>query len=505
MIAVQGPIKRMLFDLHGQATGSAPTHQLDQPSERDGQPQAPRRAGYLCLAWRSASPEAEALCDDLLDQVVCHWQTTGQPDDPVRRPNKSRNAVAGFTGAGVASLAPHARREQFRPWTPNSFSASTTTAVEDVGYRPAKAVRDALCQLGFLEVVEPARYDVWVVEPGQEEATRLPDKATTYRFTASFEALAAHHGVTSLRHFCPTMPVWPLDLRREKQPGQSRKTPCPVALPRTIRCSPIVTQIVQEMRDLNGFLDDFALTTRNDERVFFGLHRIFSLPLDHPEDRLQGYRWDRHGRIYGRGFSCYQSMKGRDRRKLLIDGETVAEIDIRASWPTLIYGLLRHDLTDFDPDRWVPTANDPYGMVVDPTTGLMIPREVAKAASSVLLTNKGTRLQRWPEETIVALRKGFPNLTDDYPAPRIGDAVMRVYSHLALWKASGCGDGLALMHRESTMILAAMHRAKARGVPAFPTHDGLLVPESMAPSVMANLSEEFFRAFGCRPHIKLKG
>ena len=155
MIAVQGPIKRMLFDLHGQATGSAPTHQLDQPSERDGQPQAPRRAGYLCLAWRSASPEAEALCDDLLDQVVCHWQTTGQPDDPVRRPNKSRNAVAGFTGAGVASQAPHARREQFRPWTPNSFSASTTTAVEDVGYRPAKAVRDALCHLGHLEVVEP--------------------------------------------------------------------------------------------------------------------------------------------------------------------------------------------------------------------------------------------------------------------------------------------------------------------------------------------------------------
>ena len=494
----------MLVDFHGQTAGSAPNHQLDQPTDPDGQPQAPCRADYLCLAWRSASSEADALCSDLLDQVVCHWQATGQPDDPERRPNKARKAIEGFAGALVASLAPHSRRELFRPWTPNSFSASTTTAVADVGYRPAKAVRDALCHLGYLEVVEPARFGVWVVEPNQAEASRLPDRATTYRATPSFAALAAHHGVTSQQHFRLTMPVWPLDLRREKRPGSTRNAPRPVVLPPNIHSRPIVSELVQEMRDLNGFLDDFALTTQNGKRVFFGLHRIFSLPPDHPLDRLQDYRWDRHGRLYGRGVDCYQSMKGRGRRKLLIDREAVAEIDIRASWPTLIYGLLRRDLGDFDPDHWVPPANDPYGMVVDPATGVIVPREVVKAASSVLLTNKGTGLQRWPDEMVTALRKGFPDLIAEYPAPLVGDAIMRAHQHLALWKAAEYGDGLTLMHLESAAILAAMHRAKARGVPAFPIHDGFLVPESMAPSVMANLSEEFFKAFGCRPHIKLK-
>ena len=199
------------------------------------------------------------------------------------------------------------------------------------------------------------------------------------------------------------------------------------------------------MRDLNCFLDDFALTTRKGGCVFFGLHRIFSLPLDHPVDRLQGYRWARHGRVYGRGVDCYQSMKGRDRRKLLINGETVAELDIRASWPTLIYGLLRHDLDDFDPDRWVPTANDPYGMVVDPDHG---PDDPSRGRQGRLIGSadeqgRPAAAMAGGDDRRLAQELPQPDRRLSGTSDRIGDAVMASASAL------GAVEGQRMRRRTS--------------------------------------------------------
>ncbi|WP_191057893.1 PIN domain-containing protein [Geminicoccus harenae] len=457
------------------------------------------------LGWLTATPQADALCDDVLSRVLYHWTASATPKDPDRQPKKARQVIAGFLGAFLIALDTKPPRDLYRSWMDATFSKTADTAVRGIGAKAARAVRDALVALGFLEVVTGHRFrERAAVVEGLEEPVSLPDQATTHRVSASLVALAASHGVSDRSHFRPTMPVCLVQLRRQRKQGTKRKPDRTIELPKVIRESPLVAPLATELDRINTFLDSFRLTTVDRVPAFFGLTRVFSVPWNYPEADLAAYPWNLHGRLYCRGYGSYMGVKKRARRQLVIDGEVVSEIDIRASWPTAVYGLTREGNAAFDPDYWNDEDRDPYDMILDPETGQKIPRDIVKAASSVLLANRGVTLRRWPEETVESLLGDYPGLLAEYPAQRVGNGILLAHPHIARWKEAG-GSCMTLMFLESQVIFGVIRRAMPDGVPAYPIHDGLLVPESWAEAGREVVREEFFKVFGCRPYVASKG
>ena len=56
---------------------------------------------------------------------------------------------------------------------------------------------------------------------------------------------------------------------------------------------------------------------------------------DHPK-----FNWNMGGRLYSYGESNYQQMESADRLRMTINGEEVCEIDIRASYLTILSCLV---------------------------------------------------------------------------------------------------------------------------------------------------------------------
>src|SRR5262249_28888085 len=76
------------------------------------------------------------------------------------------------------------------------------------------------------------------------------------------------------------------------------------------------------------------------------------------------FDWDLGGRLYSQGKQNYQRLSGADRLKIIINGQSVCEVDVKASALTIFQALGGHPL-DFSDNL------DPYALA-----GL--PREVVK-------------------------------------------------------------------------------------------------------------------------------
>ena len=66
---------------------------------------------------------------------------------------------------------------------------------------------------------------------------------------------------------------------------------------------------------------------------FSGFRRMFH------EGDVERFDFQWGGRIYGVGDYNYQNMKKFDRPNLRIDGETIVEIDINASYLSILHGI----------------------------------------------------------------------------------------------------------------------------------------------------------------------
>ncbi len=95
-----------------------------------------------------------------------------------------------------------------------------------------------------------------------------------------------------------------------------------------------------EMQELNTFLEGFTLE--------HGTHRGFFRGYNNGD--RPGFDFDKGGRLYSAGEDSYQNLPSDERLKLTIDGEAVAEVDVRASFITILYAM--HKL-DFEGDPYV--------------------------------------------------------------------------------------------------------------------------------------------------------
>lgn len=226
-----------------------------------------------------------------------------------------------------------------------------------------------------------------------------------------------------------------------------------------------------EVQELNTFLEGFTLG-RGTHRGFFRCYNN--------GDR-SGFDFDRGARLYSAGEDSYQNLPGGERLKLTINGEAVAEVDVRASFITILYAM--HKL-NFDGDPYVIT-----GLGVDG-------RPVVKMFVAATIGN-GAPIDKWS-------RKHAKDFLEDtglklgkcWPVSQVAQSALGKHPVLLRLDVPIKGrkrDWSDLMWIESQAILRTMLDLKRNyQVPSYPVHDSLIVPKSEADRAVAQLRAHYF-------------
>ena len=200
------------------------------------------------------------------------------------------------------------------------------------------------------------------------------------------------------------------------------------------------------------------------------------------------FDWNKGGRLFAQRKSSYQAMKSSERAKLLIDGEAVAEIDVKASHLTIYYALRR---------EFLDLSCDPYEI-----DG--VPRDVVKLIITTAF-GKGKLPTRWPQGALKQ-KKGSdePPIAKGRVLRRDLAAILDRHPILRDLEASGL-DWADLQYVEAEILIQAMLKlAREDGIPSLPVHDSLIVREGDVEKAMEVLSDGFEERVGIRPSLKVK-
>jgi len=354
-----------------------------------------------------------------------------------------------------------------------------------VGHEPFKRVVDDLAREGFLEVIT-----------GHKECVAAVGVATRFKATPKLIDLAIAHNVLPESwhlHFSPApRPVqvpnpimlkasstkrWKTgDGRKEGKMAKEQGVSLPVDY-----SLPHVAAYAEGVNRLSRFM---ARQDIQPAHLYHSFYRVFS------EGDNDGADYSKGGRIYVHGVgNGYQNVRKHVRRRMTINGEAIAEVDLRASYLTILHQRLGYPLP----------AADPYTMPE-------VPRHIVKIWVSANLGN-GRLLTKWPDELVRKYKEdsegGSGDLKAEYPIKQTGQTIMK---HLPIMKAwsenpTGWGD---LQFTESTVVMAAINKlAFVHGVPALPLHDALMVAESQAELAARCLWESFHEHVGIYPYISI--
>jgi hypothetical protein len=182
---------------------------------------------------------------------------------------------------------------------------------------------------------------------------------------------------------------------------------------------------------------------------------------------------------------------------MTIDGEAVAEIDLKASYLTALHGLLK---VPFD------TTQDAYaveGLKPLWVNGKDIRRWVVKAWTTATLGHHQHH-SRWPKETIREFNKKETGevLSKLYPIKRIREAMEAKHPILRDWGKLGL-SWAELMYAESPAVLNTMLELMGKyQIPSFSIHDSLIVRERDLEQAKETLARHYEEMVGIMPGLE---
>ncbi|WP_396328903.1 hypothetical protein [Burkholderia anthina] len=168
------------------------------------------------------------------------------------------------------------------------------------------------------------------------------------------------------------------------------------------------------------------------------------------------------GRLYG-GF--WQRMNKAERKDLRIDGEQAVELDFSQVGPRILYGMAGARV---DRDAYAVPGYEDH-------------REGIKKLFAAMI-NTSTPLVRFPAK----VRELFPK---GAKAASVCSAIQR--QHPAIAGHFHRQTGLAVMFKESQIMVSALLRMKAAGIVALPVHDAAIVAAGRVDEAKAIMLEEF--------------
>jgi hypothetical protein len=430
-------------------------------------PEVPRAERFMALDVEPYSSTSLEFIDELA--ALIHDQS----GKGYKITLEFRQTVGAITADLFANAIEGVDRYGYR-----QMGLSTFTGMA-VGYKPFKAVVDAMESLNLLEVIPGER--------GSLKGRTKERDATRFRAKPSLLEKALGYGVTPgnwASHFMQ-MPrlarvAHPVLLRSSSEIFYGHKLPGTAM--KVDKALSMVQRLAEQVHDINAFMAPQDLYLGGYQHRYF--QRIFGQGEGVGRDYTKG------GRLYSPGKDSYQQMPSCERTGIRINGEATVEVDIGSSFLT-IYRVLTG--TSFDPEA------DAYDI-------LGVPRFVAK--SWVVMTFGHDRYHsKWPAKIKAKYRAqglGSGDLQKDHPITRTRDLILSALPELQAWPTSDIRWG-DLQYVESCAVVETVHTlAMQYDVPALPVHDSIRVPVSAQDLATRVLSDAFHKHVGVRPVIKAK-
>ena len=232
-----------------------------------------------------------------------------------------------------------------------------------------------------------------------------------------------------------------------------------------------------EVKALNSFLVDFDLEGGG----FSGYRRLFS------NGDIDGFDFQWGGRLYGVGDDSYQTIKKTERQKMTIGGKEVVEIDINASYLTILNGIAGHPL---------PNRDDLYSIGG-------YDRAIVKAWITATIGHHGFHT-RWPKNAIQEIKDAGVDKPTGLTMRLLQPVILDHFPMLAEWPSQKV-TWADLMFIESEIIIGTMlELMHSFGIPCFSVHDSIIVRKSDQQIAMETLKDQFFRRTNIEPRLKVK-
>jgi hypothetical protein len=259
----------------------------------------------------------------------------------------------------------------------------------------------ALDGLKALGLVEHSKGRTRSQDTGFGFRVTVPGRAARFSATPKLLKLAEDHGIHSGNvgdQFAPEPPTNPLVLKDfATGRGRYRESGRRLRYERTAETE----RLESDIKELNEFLARFELTGGRHE----GYIRIFN-----------NQSWQKGGRLYSQCQGSYQLMPEHERLDMTINGEPVAEIDIKASFLTIYHAKLGMPLGD---------REDPYARAG-------IARDVAKLWCIASFGASAPKL-RWPAEMVKEYQKSTgQDLRKVAKASDVAEAMLRAFPALQM-------------------------------------------------------------------------
>jgi hypothetical protein len=430
-------------------------------------------AEYAPLNSRAVTDQGRSLVDYMYQEVLKEEAKGARKNKRGKGAPKFKRAVEAFVG----ELLTAQRNAKAQGLVYLSSSAEDFSGKE-VSHRSFKRLRDALEKLGLLEqVAGPVQR--WTDVGSRSVVIRR--RASRWRATPALMKLAATHGIDAENvriHFVPELPREPLQLRarsNRNRVGQKIEGKI-IRFPR----SPKTIELEKQVHELNEFLAE--------QDIRGGVHRGYIRRFNNGDD--PDFKWNMGGRLYSVG-GGYQQMDRGDRLKMTINGEPVAEIDIRASYLTIF--LAWHG-------KQIDRTKDPY--VIE---GLG--KEARKIVKGwfVATFGKGMHFDRWPRDASMKYREETGgSISTDYPVRFVREQILKAYPLLSRWGTSKRDGWASLMFHESVAVIFTMLDLKRDyAVPSLSVHDSLIVPRSKCELAANQLMDRYEWVTQVRPALVL--
>lgn len=436
-------------------------------------------ARFMALSAVPATDVAQAVINATLVAITDRFPA--KRNVHIKSAQKHSDAVAAILYDLLKAAATDLQRRSYRLIRPAAFKG------QHVSYRFFTEVIDAMeeAKLVQRQVGGFSRSGGFDADPDGDFIgfIKSSDKAlgsgiaTRFVGTSNLLKLAEVNGLSIPdidKHFRHRPPTHVLELKRSKHnigssPDSGPQIPI-VANDRT-------RQIEHDVRQLNDFLGRFHF--EGCQRL--GYYRVFNCG-----DR-KDFRWNLGGRLFDHARKeSYQFLPERERLRIKIDGAAVAEVDIRGSFLTIFYGLMKHE---------PPWEDDPYEVDNDD-----LPRDIVKHWMTITLGHNKYH-ERWPTGTAKRLDISPKAFSRKYPIRKVQDAVLK--KHPVLRKYHRVSSVFDLMFVESEIILGAMKELMNSNIPSLTVHDSLIVRQGDSDDAIASLFRAFVKHARVTPHLKV--
>jgi hypothetical protein len=393
-----------------------------------------------------------------------HWQrTTGKRSRKYgeKTGKKYHDAIERFVGDLLRARGDtDSTGRIFRP------TGATTFTDGPVGYDVFTQMVAGLTALGFVEVTKGSMDD---------------RRATMFWGTEKLVELAAHYGVRLggiRKHFKAEPPHKPLVLRG---PGYRRGNKKIRGAILKWKHTEHTRRLEADLKELNAFLADHDITGGQHE----GYTRNYNVGS-----------WERGGRLYSIGGGYQQMSPPEKRLEMTINGEAVAEVDIRASHITLLHSKLGAPLN---------SLKDPYESIKQQFGDDS--RTIAKLWVVASLGNAKPAV-RWPPQIAKNYEKDTgKKLAKVAKAKDVGKAMLEVFPllrNLTKLKARKSLPVLLQFTESEAVVNTMLILMREHRIPSLSTHDGLVVPRSAVGWTKAILTQQYRKHVGVEPVLTVK-